>query len=238
MTESTERTGLWDAMVPEDAVRYGADILDPEARRRWCTAVFVGGLPYLWQRVAQVPATLALDRLELREGDRVLVFGEAVEGIGFDRLVRERVGTTGTVEVIDIRHQVLDMVREERLAQWEWREAANFADEEFDVVFVAQAVAHAGDWAREGRELLRVMKSGRRIVLAEISMSDTFRMRAAADVHLQYWVRKLLEGMGMPEFDDLANWPQQALIDAFRPLLPDLETFEWRGVELLWGRKP
>ena len=237
MTDFEQHTGIWDAMVPEDAERYGADILDPAVRRRWCSALFVGGLPYLWQQVARVPAELALDRLELSEGDRVLIFGEAVEGIGFDRLVRDRVGVSGTVEVIDIRQRVLDMVRDDQMAQWEWRETNRYPDESFDTVFVAQSVAHAADWNREAQELLRVMRSGRRLVLAEISMSDTFQLRAQADVHLEYWVSKMLEGMGM-DFDALASWTQQELIDALDPLLDGLETFEWRGVELLWGRKP
>ena len=60
----------------------------PQTRRRWCAAIFTGGLPYLWQQVARVPRGIAIDRLELQPGDRVLIVGEAVEAIGFDELVR------------------------------------------------------------------------------------------------------------------------------------------------------
>ena len=139
--------------------------------------------------------------------------------------------------VIDIRDRVLDWMRQRRPPQWEWTETHGYADEEFDCVFVAQAVAHAGDWAREGGELLRVMKPGRRIVLAEIAFSDTFYARAAIDVHLEYWLRKLLEGIGQ-DFDSLVRWNQDEIMRAFGPRLQEPQAFEWRGVELLWGRKP
>lgn len=237
ITTPTEPVSVWDAMVPEDAERYGSDILDPQARQRWCSALLVGGLPYLWNQVATVPLGLALDQLELVPGDRVLIFGEAVEGIGFDTMIGDRVGSDGEVVVIDIRSRVLDTVRAGGAPQWHWTETHEFPDGHFDCVFVGQALAHAEDWSREGRELLRVMKPGRRIVLAEIAFSDTFYARAHADVHLEYWLRKMLEGMGH-DFDGLVRWNQPELVAALGPVLEGLETFEWRGVELLWGRKP
>jgi SAM-dependent methyltransferase len=235
---SRDLTGVWDAMDPEDAERFGQDILDPEVRRRWCTAVLVGGLPYLWQRVASVPRKLALDKLELQAGDRVLLFGEAVNAIGWDEEIRQRVGSTGDVVVIDVRDRVLGMMREQQVPWWEWAETSEYPDEHFDAVFVGQAVAHAGDWRREGAEMLRVMKPGRPLVLAEMVITgERFKQRALADVHVEYWLRKMLEGMGLP-FDALDYWSFRDVVDGLTPQLEELETFEWRGVELLWGRKP
>ena len=237
IASSDDIVGVWDAMVPADADRFGRDILDAETRWRWCSALLVGGLPYLWQQVAYIPRDLALDRLELFPGDRVLIFGEAVTDIGFDRLIRDRVGSTGTVEVIDIRHRVLDTMRAGKPPQWQWTETSGVPNESFDCVLVGQAVAHAADWAREGAELLRIMKPGRRLVLAEIAFSDTFYARTHADVHLEYWLRKMLEGMGQ-SLDSLVRWNQPELTAALGSQLEGMETFEWRGVELLWGRKP
>ena len=77
----------------------------------------------------------------------------------------------------------------------------------FDSIFVGQGVAHAGDWKREGTELLRVLRSGRRMVLAELSFSKT-----------SCW-----------NLEDVA---------APRDAMDDLETIDWRGVDLLWGRRP
>lgn len=239
MTESSgtpDLSGTWEAMDPEDADRMGRDILDPEARRRWCTALLAGGLPYLWGRVAQVPRQIALDQLELRDGDRVLLYGEAVAPIGWDAEIRERIGG-GELVVVDVRDRVLEMMRRREAPQWEWTEPHAYPDEHFDCVFVGQAVAHAADWTREGAELLRVMKPGRQLVLAEIGLGDSLFAKAHADVHLEYWLRKMLEGMGL-SFDALVYWSPQQLIDALGPQLDALATFEWRGVELLWGRKP
>ncbi len=224
-------------MAPEDAERWGQDILDPDERRRWCMAVLWGGLPHLWSSSAQVPRQVAVDQLDLRPGDRVLIVGEAVAGIGFDDQVRAGVTPGGEVIVHDLRGQVLDMMRAGERPQWEWTETRAYPDHHFDAVFVAQAVSHAEDWAREGAELLRVLRPGRPLVLAEIMFSDVFFSRAQADVHLEYWVRKLLEGIG-ESFETLVGYGQDELVAALGSGLDRLQTFEWRGVELLWGRKP
>jgi ubiquinone/menaquinone biosynthesis C-methylase UbiE len=229
--------GLWDAMVAEDAEYFGEDILDPEARKRWCGAVLFGGLPYLWNNSALVPRKLAVDHLDLSPGDRVLIVGEAVADIGFDSELEELVGADGTVDVIDMRAEVLELFGAGKEPKWEWQFTRDTADEHYDAIFVGQGVAHAGDWRREGAELLRVLKSGRPLVLAEISFADNFYARVAADVHLEYWVRKLMEGVAH-DFRGLPYWNLETVAESLADQLDGLETFEWRGVDLLWGRKP
>ena len=235
---ATTPAGVWDWVIQEDGDRFGRDIFDLDTRRRWCAALFTGGLPYLWQQVATVPRDLTLDQLELRPGDRVLIVGEAVEAIGFDSLVRERIGPDGELTVRDVRDRVLTMLMAGELPRFSYDElTADFADEQFDVVFVAQANAHAADWRASGAQLLRVMTSGRQLVIAEISFSSTFLRRAQTDVHLEYWLQKMIEGMGQ-SWELLVHWDLPDLEAALAPLLDDTTTFEWRGVELLWGRKP
>jgi SAM-dependent methyltransferase len=234
---STGEPGPWEALPRSESERWGTDIFDPETRRRWCAAIMFGGLPYLWRYPAKVPRTMLLDRLELHEGDRVLLVGEANEDVGFDADVTEAIGEKGELVSVDLRSRVLDKFFAGEVPKWEWTETHEYPDAHFDAVLVGQAVAHAGDWRREGAELLRVMKPGRRIVLGEISFSQTFYSRVQADVHIEYWVRKLMEGMGDP-FDGLPYWNLADVAEAFDGLLEDLETFEWRGVDLLWGRKP
>jgi hypothetical protein len=236
MSEAT-RPGIWDQMVPEDAERWGRDILDPAARKRWCQAVMFGGLPYLWRHVAIVPREVAIDKLELRRGDRVLIAGEALPEIGFEADISEIVGPEGEIASVDMRTRVFEEFHAGRVAKWEWDYTRDYPDEHFDCVFVGQGVAHAGDWAREGRELLRVLRAGRRMVMAEISFSETFYARVQADVHLEYWVRKLMEGIG-ESFEALPYWNLVDVAAALDGALDELDTFEWRGVDLLWGRKP
>jgi hypothetical protein len=85
--------------------------------------------------------------------------------------------------------------------------------------------------------MLRIMKPGRQLVLAEMTLGPTAVQRAQTNVHLKYWLRKMLEGMQV-SFEDLVYWGLGDLETARRPRLDDIKTFEWRGVELLWGRKP
>ncbi len=229
--------GPWEALPPTEADRWGPDIFDPQARRRWCAAIMFGGLPYLWRYSAAVPRSIMLDKLELRQGDRVLLVGEAVEDVGFDADITAAIGDDGELVSVDLRSRVLDMFMAGKEPKWQWDDFSHYEDAYFDAVLVGQAVAHAGDWVREGGELLRVMKSGRRIVLSEISFSDTFYSRVHADVHVEYWVRKLMEGMG-EELHGLPYWNITDVAAAFYELAKEVETFEWRGVDLLWARKP
>lgn len=229
--------GLWDQMVAEDADRFGQEILDPDARKRWCQAILFGGLPHLWCHVARVPRAAAIEKLELVPGDRVLIIGEAISDIGFDAEVAEIVGDEGEVATVDIRSRVYAEAYAGREPKWEWDFIHDYADEHFDCIFVAQGMAHAGDWAREGRELLRVMRPRRRMVVAEISFSRNFYGRVRTDVHLEYWVSKLLEGIG-EVVDELPYWELSSVADSLNGQLEAIEMFEWRGVELLWGRKP
>lgn len=77
------------------------------------------------------------------------------------------------------------------------------------------------------------MKPGRRIVFAEITWGPNFSMRANADLHLQQWLDKLNLPEGIPYYSG------QDLMDLFAAdALVDPQTIEWKGVELLWGRKP
>lgn len=237
MTESASRNVTpWQAMVPEEADRFGPEIFDLEERRRWCGAILVGGLPYMWRYAAGVPRRLALDQLELREGDSVLVLGEAIDECGFDDEIRELVGTRGEVVVVDFKDEVRDKFLLGEVPKWEWAYTREYPDERFDSLFVVQGHSHSSDWRRDGAELLRVLRPGRRIVLAEIAFSDLFYSRLRTDLHLEYWVTKLMEGIGHP-LEQFVFWSLPDLTRAFEGLVEEPETFEWRGVEMLWGRK-
>lgn len=226
----------WSAMEPAEAERFGDDIFDPAARRRWCGAILAGGLPYLWTQKARIPRQIALDQLELRQGDRVYINGEALEPVGIPDEVRERVGDSGEVVVDDFLETVRDMGFRGEDPKWQWEYTHGYPDEHFDCVLVMQGVAHAGDWAREGAELLRVMKPGRQIVLAEIAFGTSFYERVAADLHIEYYFEKLFEGIGLPF--KYPGWEISDVSAQLAPLVDDIDVFRWRGVDLLWGRKP
>ena len=56
---------------------------------------------------------------------------------------------------------------------------SDIADGTYDVVVNLQAIQHADDWRETGADMLRVMKRGRNIVLAEIAYSPETRMKIA-----------------------------------------------------------
>jgi methyltransferase family protein len=223
-------------MQPAEAERFGEDIFDPEKRARWCGAVLAGGLPYLWAHKARMPRKIALEQLELRPADRVYVNGEALEPTGIVDEIRERVGTTGEVVVDDFMETVRDIAFRGEDPKWQWDYTHGYPDQHFDCVLVLQGVAHAGDWAREGAELVRVLKPGRQIVLAEIAFGKSFHERVAADLHIEYYFEKLFDGIGLPFY--LPAWEIEDVRDQLAGLIDDIDVFRWRGVDLLWGRKP
>lgn len=232
----------WDWLQPEDVRRFGEVILDRDEQKRWSQAVFLGGLAYMW-RHAPVPRGLIFEKLELAPGDRVLVLGEAVEGCGFGADMRARVGAGGEVRVIDIVDEARDAYlagargRGGRLATWRFDYTGDVGDGRYDCVAVIQAVQHADDWREAGAELLRVMKPGRRIVLAEIAFGPPFLMKAGLDMHLEYLVTKLFRRIGW-RAEDFPYYGPDALCEAFAGLVDDPETFAWKGIEMFWGRKP
>lgn len=232
----------WDCFQPWDVASWGEVILDRREQERWSRAVFLGGLPWMWRRAAVV-RELIYRQAELRPGDRVLLLGESLEPCGFVAEIGERIGTGGelrTVEIIeDARRAYLDQRRGigGQLATWHYTYTQKVPDEYFDCVVVAQGVQHAEDWAEAGRELLRVMKSGRQIVLAEITFGPNFRFHAESDVHLEYLVRKLFDRIGW-DYVDFPYYSPEQLVAAFDGLVRESQTFAWKGIELFWARKP
>src|SRR3974377_562818 len=88
--EAVERKGMnpmdekdpWKRMQPYDVRSLGEVILDRKEQERWCRAVLLGGLPFMWRK-AEVARNLIYDKLELREGDKELIIGEGIEPCGF-----------------------------------------------------------------------------------------------------------------------------------------------------------
>ncbi len=78
-----------------------------------------------------------------------------------------------------------------KLATWRYDYTRQIADASYDVVAVLQGVQHTEDWRETGAELLRVMKPGRTIMLAEITFSPDMVMKAGLDLHIEYWMDKL-----------------------------------------------
>jgi len=232
----------WDWMQPHDATRLGQVIFDPAEQARWTRAVMLGGLPYMWRKKAGAVRELMYDRMHLRPGDRVFLIGESVASCGFVEDIRERIGAGGVIDVVDITEEARDAYisgargRSGLLATWQWQYTRSVADEAYDVVAVVQAVQHTDDWRETGAELLRIMRRGRNIMLAEITFSPQMVMKAELDLHIEYWVEKLFARIGW-RIDEFPYYSPAALLAAFDGLVTSPETFAWKGLELFWGTK-
>ena len=232
----------WDAMDRAEGERFGATIFDRGEQERWCRALFLGGLPYMWRR-AEVPRRVMLDRLALTAGERVLVLGEAIAVSGIDMELRGIVGDGGEVVVVDIIEEARQKYAEGvigsggQLATWRYPYADGYQAESFDGVLVFQGVQHAENWTETGGDLLRVLRPGRSLVMGEIAFGPPFLHRLREDVHLEYVFDKLFSRIGW-SYEDFPYHGPDDLRAAFEGLATDIGAFAWRGIELFWARRP
>ncbi|MGC2588276.1 MAG: class I SAM-dependent methyltransferase [Pseudolabrys sp.] len=235
-----ENEDPWAWMQPYDVRRFGDVIMDRKEQERWCRAV--GGLPFMWRK-AEVARNLIYDRLELREGDKVLVIGECIEACGFTDDIRNWIGPGGEIKVFDITDEARDNYitkkrgRGGQVATWAWTYTRDIPERHFDCGVCLQGVQHTDDWRETGAEMLRVMKRGRNIVLAEIAYSPETRMKIGLDMHIEYIFDKLLSRVGR-KLEEFPYYSPQDLAGAFKGLVIDPDHFVWKGIEIFWGRKP
>lgn len=225
-----------------DAKRFGEVIMNPEEQTRWCRAVMLGGLPFMWNKARTVRGII-YDKLALKQGDKVLLLGEVLEACGFIDDIRERIGPSGEIRVVDITEKARDLYiagtrgSGGQLATWRYDYTSDVPDQYFDCVVVMQGVQHADNWTEVGKEFLRVMKPGRRIVLAEITFSPEMKTLIELDMHIEYVFEKLFSRMGWT-FDEFPYYSLKQLQESFAGLVTDPEVFLWKGIEVFWGTKP
>jgi hypothetical protein len=92
-------------MQPYNVRRFGEVILDRKEQERWCRAVLLGCLAACRSCGAKAEVARTYDKLELREGDKVLIIGECIEPCGFvddnARASGQRAESTSTGEARD-----------------------------------------------------------------------------------------------------------------------------------------
>lgn len=231
----------WHYMQPNDVERFGDVILDPEEQKRWSSALFLGGLSYMWQKATAIRDLIFL-HLALKPGDRVLLLGEALDGSKFPEDIRARIGG-GELVCIDFIDEARNAMiqrrigRNGKLGTWEYTYTHGDAPASYDAVFVMQGIGHSDDWSVTARELLRVLKPGGLIMLTEIGFGQQFFAALEMDLHVEYIFRKIVAGR-QRELGDAAYYSTDELRAAFDGLLEDVGDFSWRSADLFWGRKP
>jgi len=232
----------WDWLQPHDTARFGEAINDPAERRRWCAAIMTGGLPMMWRKIAAPVGDLMYAKMELKPGDKVLLIGESLESCGFLDEIQSRVGISGTIKSFDVIEDARDGVvsnrrgRNGQLSTWAYNYTSDDTDNYYDAVGVLQGVQHCDDWAEAAAELARVLKPGGVLMMSEIGFGRNMINAMKLDIHLEYYIEKLCQGVGMSGMD-LAYYPPEDLRGALEGSFINVTNFEWRGAELIWGRK-
>lgn len=239
----SEDTTPWDLMQGLDADRFGKDVFDPEQQKRWSTAIFVGGLPYMWRK-AYVVLDMIYNLLELEEASKVFLIGESLESCGFIDDMKKRVGPTGLVTAIDNQEECRNAFFNNHVGRggqrgtFKYDYCSDIEDEAYDAVLNLQAIQHADDWREAGAEFVRILKPGRRLVMAEIVLGSPEQLyKIKQDLHVDHLITKVCTRIGA-KFEDFPYYSPAELKDAFDGLLEDMDDFEWRGLEVFWGRKP
>lgn len=234
----------WDLLQPVDESRFGKVVFDRAEQERWAKAMFVGGLPYMWRKAYVVLEMIIYGLLELREGDRVFLIGEALEACGFVEDLRKRVGASGMVTALDIQEDCRNAFFNNQRGvggqrgTFRYDYTRNIPDEAYDVVVNLQAIQHADEWRETGKEFLRIMKPGRRLVMAEIHLGAPQQdWKIRQDLHMEHLIDKIMSRI-CGSILEFPYYSMQDLHRAFDGLLEDADDFEWRGLEVFWGRKP
>jgi SAM-dependent methyltransferase len=231
----------WDFIGEEEKRLLGDVITDRDEQTRWCKAMVFGTLPFMWREKAAVVRDLGYDKLDLRPGARVLLLGECLRICGFVDDIRERIGPSGEIHEIDITNEARGAYlagrkgRGGQLATWEWRYTQDLPSGSFDSVAVMQATQHTDNWTETGRELLRLLKPGRPLLISEITISPRMRMTAELDLHLEAWLEKIFSRIGWP-LDQTPYYSLDDLQRAFAGLADAPECLSWRGLEMFWVR--
>jgi SAM-dependent methyltransferase len=234
----------WDLLQPVDESRFGKDVFDRKEQERWSRAMFVGGLPYMWRRAYIVLNMIIFELLELKEGDKVFLIGEALESCNFVEPLKARVGKTGTVTAVDNQEDCRNAFfgnkrgRGGQRGTFRYEYTKDIPDEAYDVVLNLQAIQHADDWRETGKEFLRIMKPGRRLVMAEIHLGAPQQdWKIRQDLHMEHLIDKIMSRF----CGSILEFPYYSMPDlheAFAGQMEEMDDFEWRGLEVFWGRKP
>jgi ubiquinone/menaquinone biosynthesis C-methylase UbiE len=222
------------------AVGAGAD------KKLWGKVLtFGGGLEWLYEHSESVVKPM-YENLKVKQGDRVLILGEQLVGMGFRAEMQKRVGPSGEIVEFDMnsQHRALlkrlwggESIPMKHRHQWDYPYADTYPDNYFDMIWIPQGVHHAIDWNNIAPRMVRVLKPGCQILMIECrngqpgyfaAIDNNFFMRCI--VEKLYWALDIV-------FGEMPDYSTTQLATAFNGLLKNVYSIEWSGWLLFWGYK-
>jgi hypothetical protein len=136
-----EMKNAWEYVQDWDVELIGTQVRDLEQVMRRSRAFAIAGrLPYIWRELARPISEIIYALLEARQGDKILIIGEAVGPAGWAEDLRAIVGETGRVDAIEIIMDGRKAVNGQHIGRngmvgcWQWTYTNGIPDTEYDCV--------------------------------------------------------------------------------------------------------
>jgi SAM-dependent methyltransferase len=121
--------------------------------------------------------------------------------------------------------------------QWDYPFADKYPDHYFDLIWLPQGVHHAHNWREIAPRLLRVLKPGGQVMMAECRVpSPEFHHGLQISGLLQCIVGKIFWAMDTT-LEEMPDYSTAEIARAFGDSLTDIFSLEWKGFLLFWGTK-
>lgn len=246
LTEKPSTTP-WDFLAAPEIGALGSQVKDTNSQKNWGRAIFfAGNLEWMYAN-SRIITHVMYSNLVVRPGDKVLVIGEILEGLGFLPELRKRIGKAGEIAAFDM----VDKSRTAHMQQWEsgpgilipekhrwdYPFADRYPDNYFDVIWLPQGVHHARDWSDLAPRLLRTLKPGGQVMMLECrTCPPEFFTGIKISGLLKCIAEKIFWAMD-DTFEEMPDYTATELARFFGDSLTNSFSLEWKGWLLYWGCK-
>ena len=185
------------------------------------------------------------ERACVKSGSSLLLISEANERCGLSALAREAVGEGGTLVEYDL------IKKGRTLHEWDiyTQIGAEHEDNSFDAA-IATTSHHMQELETEVKALIRLVKPGGCALFADNGPGKLFFELAKQDVHLEFAADLLIYTMATwlkfgetvdEAYENIKRWgtkyDEDDLIEAVGPYLEEVNSFSWKGLWLVAGRR-
>ena len=246
LTEKSS-SGPWEFLAAPEVAGLGREVEDRKLLKNWGRAIFfTDNLNWIWGNAVSIRHTM-YSNLRAGPGNRALVIGEKLEALGFLPELRNRVGKEGEIAAFDMvakSHSAYtkqwesgpDVFIPEK-HRWAYPFADKYPDEHFDLVWLPQGVHHAMDWEETAQKLLRVLKPGGQVIMAECRTSPPeFFAGLKISGLLRCISEKIFWAMDTT-FEEMPDYSTAHIGRAFGNSLTNTFSHEWKGILIFWGFK-